>query len=157
MIFEADQDLKDRPRLFSDAFVSEPLIGRDIYIYPIKSTVSYRHFTPSAVAELVLLDLFLCAWPAGAHLWLGLPQKSTRPLVPIQPIVKRSSEWRRTSFWGKDAIKGSRKSFKILFWVCHGPWVWHFGWYYEKQLKNVYLELIADQTHGLCQKNFFKA
>ena len=60
MILEADKDLKGEARLFSDAFVSEPLIGRDIYIYPIKSTVSYRHFTPSAVAE-ILLDLFLCA------------------------------------------------------------------------------------------------
>ena len=50
MIFEADQDLEGGPRLFSDAFVLEPLIGRDIYIYPIKRTVSYRHITSKAIS-----------------------------------------------------------------------------------------------------------
>ena len=51
MTFEADQDLEGGPRLISDAFVSEPLIGRDIYIYPIKSTVSYRHIAPRPIGR----------------------------------------------------------------------------------------------------------
>ena len=58
---------------------------------------------------------------------------------------------------GKDAMKGSRKNFEILFCVCPGPWVWPFGWYYERQLKNTNLELVADQTHGPCQKIFFQS
>ena len=51
MIIEADWDLKGEEHLFSDAFVSEPLIGRDIYIYPIKSTVSYRHIAPRPIGR----------------------------------------------------------------------------------------------------------
>ena len=51
MILEADQDLEGGAHLFSDAFVSEPLIGRDIHIYPIKSTVSYRCIAPPQSAE----------------------------------------------------------------------------------------------------------
>ena len=46
MIIEADWDLKGEEHLFSDAFVSEPLIGRNTNTYPIKSTVSYRHMAP---------------------------------------------------------------------------------------------------------------
>ena len=90
----------------------------------------------SKVAEL-LLSLCTSEWPTGTHIWLGAsflslrilcskflvslwklqPQKSTRPLLPIQLIVKYyriAGEWRRTSFWGQDAMKGSRKSLKIL-------------------------------------------
>ena len=57
---------------------------------------------------------------------------------------------------GKDAMKGSRKNFEILFCVFYGPWVWTCCWYYERRLKNTYLQLVADQTHGPCQKIFLQ-
>ena len=60
-------------------------------------------------------------------------------------------------FWGQDAIMGSRKNFKELFCVFRGSVVCACYWYYERQLKTVYLQCVFDQTTGSRQKIFFKA
>ena len=67
--FEADQDLEGRPRFISDAFVSEPLIGQDIYISNQKHCLLSSFYT-SAVAELLLNLFFVCMTDrrTGAHL-----------------------------------------------------------------------------------------
>ena len=62
-----------------------------------------------------------------------------------------------TKFWGQDAMKGSRKKFKILFCASAGSRVWTCYWYYERQLKNTLFQLEFDQTQEPCQKIFFEA
>ena len=57
---------------------------------------------------------------------------------------------------GQDAMKGSRKKLKILFCVSRGSVVCTCYWYYERQLKTVYLHCVFDQTTGSRQKFFSK-